>query len=156
MRAAGIVPYSFGPDAEGRIELKFLVVYSGDKYEILGGKTEAKDKSVYGTAWRELWEETNYLLGDWLATLPENISPTQYYFPDSKFLMFFTHMSSEFFLPSSAFGEVETLMGKKRLVVWATIEDIIRGKMFKYDKGAFVAMLKLIQDTVDKIYSALL
>lgn len=156
VRAAGIVPYIFFPTPDGeKIELKFLVVLSNGKYEILGGKTEVGDKSINHTAQRELWEETNYLLEDWLRSLPEDISPTQYYFPTSKFLMFFVHMPSEFVQPSSAFGDVEKLMGKKRKIVWATIEDIARGKMVKYDQKDFVNMLKLIQETVNNIYSLL-
>lgn len=64
--ASGIVPFFKFKD-----KLYFLMVIADDgSLEILGGKTDEKDRNIFDTARREFSEETNHVLDHWLKTLP--------------------------------------------------------------------------------------
>ncbi len=109
-------------------EMEVLLIKNGeDRYEDIGGKTDAADGSIYDTIARETWEETNkkisaQVVKRQLQTLQPGMS---IYTRQSKYLMLIVRANSyECRLTSDDFGPMELHDQFARTVHWVPVKDL--------------------------------
>jgi len=121
IRAGGVLIYR---DTAGG-EREFLLIKNPEgRYEDIGGKTDAKDKSINETISRETEEETNGLIS--AAVISRQLFRSQMiYRHGSKYLVYLVKANAyEQELKSEAFGSVETHENFHRTIHWVAAKNL--------------------------------
>lgn len=143
-----MVPYCYDPVTK---TVRFLVVTRANgTVEVMGGKTDAKDASIWQTIMREVKEESNNVI-----SVSVSLPPTWIYFADSKFFMFFLPMTMEEqsrYKPS-CFGARE-IGDAERQISWLLADEIYRLRMIKYDPRAFFIYCNVLANHLTRRHSS--
>jgi len=120
LRAGGVLFYRYTND-----EMEVLLIKNGaDRYEDIGGKTDAVDGSIYDTIARETWEETNKKISAQVVKRQVQ-SGMPIYTRQSKYLMLIVRANAyECRLTSDDFGTMELHDQFPRTIHWVRIKNL--------------------------------
>jgi len=117
IKAGGAILYKY---MNGK--LYFLMIYKGNTYEDLGGKSKVSDRTYYSMICREVMEESNNLiiLKEYKLSNHYNI-----YLAHAKYMLYFLEATNEQSkLEEEDFGLVETAENIKRSIKWVDVDNL--------------------------------
>jgi len=147
--AGGVILYRINNN-----QLELLMMTNRGKYEDLGGTTDNRDKDIYDTIAREVWEESNELIDE--KSIRSRIEAMalekdMIISKTSKYVLFIMKAnSSEKKLTSEQFGDREIHDDIPRTVDWISIDEFLKKETIK-DKLNFRLKNKNVFDYLRKL-----
>lgn len=154
IKAGGVLLYRFNKNS-----MELLLIESRNVYEDLGGRTDAKDKNIYKTVSRELYEESNKLLKKKdIYKRIKDTSAISIYIPGSKYIIFIIKATpDEAMLTSNDFGDKEFHDNISRKIKWVPLKELLMPEIINsklnWRLKHYILFQKLKQIQTDNILS---